>query len=177
MSNQVDVRSIEALLAFREELASFYDRCQKTVDSALTACRRIEDEIDAETRYWLSLRKRCEDDLAMARTELNRVRISTPPRQPPRDSDAKIALQRAKRRLEHCEQVLRELRNLRREAAAIADDLRRGLAPLSQLVCSGNQAALARLEDIIRRLEAYLKTSPPSNKVARASESANGATH
>ncbi len=161
MTSQVDVRAVERLREFQTELAAFCRDAQKVAESALNTVGQLQDWLDQEARYWSAMRRRCEDELSLARTELNRVRIATPPKQPPRDTDARLAVQRARRRLDHCEQALAELRALKQELLAASDELRKGLAPLSRHVAGPAPKAVTKLEEILRRIEAYLQPQPP----------------
>ncbi len=174
-SNQVYVASLESLEAFHARLSSFCQLARNTAELALIEARKLEDTLEQERRYWTSRLKRLENELALAKAELHRVRVATPRGEKPRDGDARLLIRRIRQQMEHAESAVRELGAMIATAAAAREGLRKELAELIEIVGKEPAPPVVRLRAMLERLAAYLAVQPPEAEPAEPSdESARG---
>ncbi len=159
--NQAHVASIEALEDFRGKVAAFCELARNTAELALLEARKFENALADEQRYWVARLKRLENELALAKAELHRVRLATPRGETPRDGDVRLVIRRINDKIAHAEAALRELSALRSAAASCRESLRKELAQLIELVGKEPVPAVQRLTALLDRLTQYLAVAPP----------------
>lgn len=158
--DQAKVYSIEALKAFREQLAGFGEEAVNALVAVDMEARRAIDHITRELPlHWKAELKKRTDKLALAKGELYRRRLAGEGKLD--DTVEKEAVRRAEMRLAEAEQKLRTIKKWEaplRQAAEQYHGQSRGMADLAGPQMEARLAQLARMIDA---LEAYTGAGPP----------------
>lgn len=157
MSQQARVRSIDAVRQFRVELDTYAHALTSVVQLLIQECHRGVEWVESDRMvYWPAQVRRASDELSEARVNLESCMVKIRPEDRAPCTEQKKAFESAKRRLRLCEekvQITRAwLHTLRRQA----DDFRTAMAKATHVAEVELPQALARLDEIIAKLEAYL---------------------
>jgi hypothetical protein len=164
-----NVRSLDALRDVRLALIKF----QESASSALGSLRSKIDRTKAwleqdRPLYWAEQERRAYDGVASARVGYETCKLRTVAGRHPECIEEKIALQRAKARLEYCQQKVVAVRRWVIEVGRQSDDYRGRVGPLQRLIEEDIPNVLARVSRMIDALEAYAEVGPVSDSSAAA---------
>src|SRR3954452_6388760 len=104
MAQSANVRSIDAIKQSKIALINFAEEARLALSSADMELNHARNWMERDQlAYWKSQVKRCHEQIAEARTELHRRKLSQMNSDAVSDSDQKEALRMAHRRLEEAE--------------------------------------------------------------------------
>jgi len=173
MSDQVNVTSIDALEAFRADLIQYVEKARTALEDAEGEVRRTRSWLDVErTGYWAGQCKQWTKQCAQTEAELYNVGLTRP-----QESHAfqKMAVLKARRKLEEAEAKLRVVRHWRQVFENRATPLLRQLDPMFFMVGRQLPQAIHSLGEAIKALQAYAEKAPVANTPAAAGAAQGGA--
>lgn len=162
MSTHANVRSLDAVQNFRPALARF----EEDAGSALAALRmevhRTIDWFEHDCpAYWQQQIRKSFDLVAECRTQLARKQMMKVAGRTPDCTDEKLALQRAKRRLEMAQEKLEIVRKWAIKVRRASDEFMSQLSELDRTVTSDMPRMIAHLDRIVTALEEYVGMGGP----------------
>lgn len=171
MAEQANVRSIDAIADFRAALISYIESVRATASEAKSHVQRVQHWVEETQKLeWTRRMKKCNEQLANARSDLERAKIARPDAHPSMFTDQVRGVERAKQNMAHCESKLvavsRWSRELEREGMLFQGSLQR----LSRVVDGDIERSVAWMASLIDHLNAYLKTPPPKLPRAEAAD-------
>lgn len=157
MSQQARVRSLEAVRQFRAEFDAFIHTLTALTQQLIHECHQGMEWMENDRMvYWPAQVRRASDGLSEARINLERCLVAIRPEDRAPCTEEKKAFERAQARLRLCEAQVHVTRHWLIVLRQQADDFRTALAKTSHLSEVELPLALARLDQIIVSLEAYL---------------------
>lgn len=172
MSDQAKVSSIDALEAFRADLIRFVEKARVALDDAEGEVRRTRNWLDGDrTTYWTRQMKLRARQLEQAEADLYNARII---RSDESHAALKMAVAKAKRRIEEAEEKLRVLKHWRMHFDNRVTPLVRRLSPAFFLVSKQLPDGIHALGESIKALQAYAEKGPAQKPAAPAAT--DGAT-
>lgn len=161
IATHANVRSLDALRDVRLALIAFQERASSALGSLRSRIDRTQQWLEQDRPiYWAEQERRAYDGVASARVAHDTCRLRTVGGRHPECIEEKVALQRAKARLEYCQQKVITVRRWVIEAGRQADDYRGRVGPLQRLLEEDIPKVLARVSRMIDALEAYAEVSP-----------------
>jgi hypothetical protein len=160
MGQQARVLSLEGLQDFQRHVARFCQVARDTLEAATMHLRRAERWLEEERAYWRARQRQAEEELALARAELARVRIAAPPGEPPADAEAKLGIARAQRRIAVAQQAQERLQLWRSELDRALWQWEQDRRDLQELTGSEPAPPVVALQAILERLTSYLAEAP-----------------
>lgn len=158
-----NVRDIDAIRDFRARLLHFAEELEAALQSLHLEVQRAFEWIDQERPYyWVNQSRRAYDQVASARTTYETCRMRTVAGHRSACIEEKVAYDRARRRLEHCQQQVEQVRKWAMKIHHDADEFRGRLASLRRLVDSDIPRAIASLDRTTTILEQYAEIQRPS---------------
>lgn len=159
---QARVESLDVLKAFKAALVKFIEAANLALVDAESDLNRTRLWVETEqTSFWnVQVRKRAEA-LARAEEALRMKKVFkdvTGARQSYVDEEK--AVQKARRALEHAQQKLAATQGWRRRLEKVDNDFRGSVQRLATTVGADLPAAVARVENLLRTLEAYVAMGP-----------------
>jgi hypothetical protein len=164
MAEQAKVSSIDALEAFRADLIKFVERARLALENAEGEVRRTRTWLDVDrTNYWNTQIRQRTKQLETAEAELYNANITAP-----NESHAfhKMAVLKARRRLQEAEEKLLVLKQWRRNFDNRATPLLRQLDPMFFLIGRTLPSGIHTLGEQIKTLQAYAETGVPVKPAA-----------
>jgi hypothetical protein len=164
MSEQAKVSSIDALEAFRADLIQYVEKARVALEDAEGEVRRTRTWLDVErTNHWTREMKLRVKQLEQAEAELYNAAITRP-----KESHAfhKMAVMKAKRRLEEAEEKILVLKKWRRDFDNRVTPLLRQLDPMFFLVSRHLPKGIHALGESIKALQAYAEKGPAAKPAA-----------
>jgi len=171
MAEQANVRSIDSIAVFRAALINYIESIRATTSEAKSHVLRMQHWVrETQKLEWTRRKKKCNEQLANARSDLERAKIARPDAHPSMFSDQIRGVERAKQALAHSENKLvviaRWSRELEREGMLFQGSLQR----LSRVVDGDMERCTAWMAALIEHLNAYLKTPPPNLPTQESAE-------
>ena len=170
MADHANVSSIDALEAFRADLIQYVEKARVALEDAEGEVRRTRSWLDVDrSAYWNGQFKQRAKQLEQAEAELYNVTLTSPT-----ESHAfqKMAVLKARRRLEEAEEKLRVLKHWRQTFDNRATPLLRRLDPMFSLVGRDLPKGIHALGESIKALQAYAErvpapksTTPPATEI------------
>lgn len=162
MSQGANVRSIDALTEFKNALVAFAEDARVILDGVEMEVRRTRNWVERDQlAYWRSQVKRREQEVAMARSELHRRRLSQSNSDAISDTEQKEALKLAQRRLAEAEEKVEKIKRwipvLEHEIA----EYHAHSQPLGDHLAGRFENTLALLDRMVNSLDAYLRLQAP----------------
>lgn len=111
--------------------------------------------------YWTGEVRRAFDNVAATRVALNTCQLRTVAGRHPSCIEEKQAYERAKRRLQHCQDQVEQVKRWTVTIHHEADEFRGRLSSLRQVLDSGIPKTAALLERTLTALEAYAEMTAP----------------
>lgn len=158
MAEQAKVSSIDALEAFRADLIQYVEKARVALEDAEGEVRRTRSWLDVDrTGYWAGQMKLRTKQLEQAEADLYNATITRPKES---HSFYKMAVLKAKRRLEEAEEKIRVLKKWRQAFDNRATPLLRQLDPMFFLVGQQLPKGIHSLTESIKALQAYAEKAP-----------------
>lgn len=158
MSDQVKVSSIDALEAFRADLIQYVEKARVALEDAEGEVRRTRSWLDVDrTNYWTRQLKQRSKELELAEAEFYNATITRPT-----ESHAfhKMAILKARRRLEEAEAKILVLKKWRQTFDNRVTPMLRQLDPMFFLVGRHLPQGIHSLGESIKALQAYAEKGP-----------------
>lgn len=168
MSEQAKVSSIDALEAFRADLIQYVEKARVALEDAEGEVRRTRTWLDVErTNHWTREMKLRVKQLEQAEAELYNALITRP-----KETHAfhKMAVLKAKRRLEEAEEKILVLKKWRQTFDNRVTPLLRQLDPMFFLVSRHLPKGIQSLGEAIKALQAYAEKGPIPKPAAPVAE-------
>lgn len=160
-----NIRSIDALIEFRASLIVFIEDASLAIQSMTLELHKTFEWIEHECpHYWNAQMKRAYDLVAQTRSELDSCRMRTVAGHRPACIEEKQASARAKRRLQHCHDQLKAVKNWANKVHHDADEFRGRFGGLIAMLDGDLPKAVASLEKAITILESYAEIARPMNQ-------------
>ncbi len=159
-----NIRSIDALIEFRASLIVFIDDASLAIQSMTMELHKSFEWIEHERpHYWNDQMKRAYDLVAQTRSAFDSCRMRTVAGHRPACIEEKQAAIRAKRRLQHCHDQLKVVKQWANKVRHDADEFRGRFAGLLAMLDGDLPKAVASLEKAILVLESYAEVARPMN--------------
>lgn len=153
MADHANVSSIDALEAFRADLIQYVEKARVALEDAEGEVRRTRTWLDVDrTGYWNGQLKQRVKQLEQAEAELYNVTLTSPT-----ESHAfqKMAVLKARRKLDEAEEKIRILKHWRQTFDNRASPLLRRLDPMFAMVGRDLPKGIHSLGESIKALQAY----------------------
>jgi exonuclease VII large subunit len=169
MSQAANLTSVAAVAELKAALAEFDEDCRNALVALELESRRPLEWIEHDrTRYWPNEVRKASDRVSEARIALERCETSTTGDNRRDCYDEKKALQKAKRRLNLCDEKVQAVRVWRQRMRKEIEEFAVEVAKLRGYLDSDLVRAATSLEKMLAALERYTATGGPP---------AEGATH
>jgi chromosome segregation ATPase len=166
MSNQARISSIDALEAFRAELIRYIEHARVALEDMTGDARRTRTWLDVDrTQYWASQFKKLTKQLHQAEEELYSANLTSPHAS---NAIQKMAVQRAKRKLEEAEAKINLIKRWRQVYDNRTAPLLHQLEPMFAQVGQRLPKAVHALSETIKILQAYAESGRPAQPKAPA---------
>ncbi|GIW93589.1 MAG: hypothetical protein KatS3mg110_1630 [Pirellulaceae bacterium] len=160
---KAEVRSVEALVQFRQALVGFGQEVAGAADLVEAELHRVRQWIEVEqVQYWKHAVDEAEQRLAEARVELERAETTSRPEDRPSCHVQRKLYELAKRRLSYCEHQLRVVKHWRGLLEREMHNLAGRIGKLRDVADIDVARAVATLDRHIQALRDYLATSGPA---------------
>jgi hypothetical protein len=175
MAEQANVSSIDALESFRADLIQFVEKARVALEDAEGEVRRTRTWLDVDrTNHWVGQMKLRVKQLEQAEAEFYNATITRP-----EESHAfhKMAVAKARRRVEEAEEKIRVLKGWRQQFDNRVTPLLRRLDPAFFLVGHHLPKGVHTLGESIKALQAYAEkgpAAPPPSPVPEESVEGGG---
>lgn len=154
--SHANVQSLDALRDVRVALILFQERASAALGSLRTKIDRTRAWLEQDRPlYWRDQERKAYDRVASARVAFDMCRLRTVGGRHPECVEEKVALQRAKARLEYCQNKVDVVRRVNVEVGQQSDDYRGRSGPLQRLLDEDIPNVLAMLSRMIEAIEAY----------------------
>lgn len=158
-----NVRSLDAIRDLRVALIGFSERVELALGDLRSRIDRTLAWLEQDCPlYWRDQERRAYDAVASARVAFETCRMRTVGGRHSECIEERQALQRARSRLEFCQNQCERVRRWNVEARRQVDDYRGRSGPLQRRVEDDLPLLVALLSRMIHSLEAYSETSPPA---------------
>jgi hypothetical protein len=158
MAEQANVSSIDALEAFRADLIRYLEKARVALEDAEGEVRRTRTWLDSDrTTYWTGQMKQRVKLLEQAEAEFYNATITRPQES---HSFHKMAVAKARRRVEEAEEKIRILKHWRHHFDNRFTPLLRRLDPMFFLVGTHLPKGVHSLGESIKALQAYAEKAP-----------------
>ena len=166
MAEQANVSSIDALEAFRADLIRFVEKARVALEDAEGGVRRTRTWLDVDhSNHWMTQMKQRLKQLKQAEAEYYNARITRPDES---HAPHKMAVAKARRRVEEAEEKLRVLKRWRMQFDNRVTPLLRRLDPAFYLVGNHLPKGVHALGESIKALQAYAEKGPAPKPAAPA---------
>lgn len=164
MADQVKVSSIDALEAFRADLIQYVEKARVALEDAESEVRRTRTWLDVDrTGYWSAQMKQRVKQLEQAEADLYNATITRPKES---HSFYKMAVTKARRRVEEAEEKILVLKKWRQAFDNRATPLLRQLDPMFFMVGQQLPKGIHSLGESIKALQAYAEKGPATKPQA-----------
>jgi uncharacterized protein YhaN len=169
MSEQVKISSIDALEAFRADLIQYIAKVRVALEDMEGDVRRTQTWLDTDrTQHWGGQMKLWTKNLHQAEQELYNANLTNPQAT---NAFQKMAVLKAKRKLEEAEQKMRVLKKWRQTFENRATPLLRQLDPMFHLVGQQLPKGVHSLGERVKALQVYAESRTPTQvPTARATD-------
>lgn len=159
-----DVRRIDSLRELHASLVKLSEHWEGNVTQLRQLAHRFRDKIQVERRqYWTSQMQLAERGLQSAHEALARARISLDRADGTRNTEAEIALAKAKKRVRYCLDKIAVCKRVSAEVDRAVDRFIGELGAMTELAESGLPNSANRLSKWIASLDVYADNSTPTD--------------
>jgi len=163
MSQSANVRSIGAIHDFKVALANFAEDARNALTGTEMELRRTRNWLQREQlSYWQTQVKRRNEQVAMARTELHRRRLSQQGSDAISDTEQKENLRAAVRRLEEAEHKVALVKKWVPILEHAISEYHSAAQPLGDRLTGALVNSMTLLDRMVASLESYLAVAPPT---------------
>lgn len=160
----VQVRDIDAIRRLRLQLMRFAEELEGALQSMQQEVQKSFEWIDHEApHYWTNQIRRAYDLVASTRMEFESCRMRSVAGQRSACIEEKQAFERAKRRLQHCQEQKERVRQWSQKVHHAADEFRGRLSAVRRLLDVDIPEALAYLSNTVSILEKYAEIERPAS--------------
>jgi hypothetical protein len=160
MSESAQVRSIEVIANFQATLAKFGEDASAALFAMQQELARVVDWLEQDRpRFWKRQIHRCYDEIAEARSALETCRMKKVAGRTPTCIDEQVALQKAKKKLEYCEQKVQLVRRWADKVRHESGEFTGKTGNLQHFIEGEVPRMKALLERTVDILEAYAEVS------------------
>jgi hypothetical protein len=165
-----NVQSVDAVRDVRLSLISFQERTSSALDELRTKIDRTMAWLEQDRpMYWRDQERKAYDRVAGARIAYETCKMKTVGGRHPECIEEKVALQRAKERLEYCKVKIDVVRRWCIEAARQVDEYRGRCSPLKTCLEQDVPNVVAMLARMLDALDAYAGMRSPQSVDASVS--------
>lgn len=168
MNQAAKVTSIDAVRALRTALVKFEGDARDAVICLELEIRRAVEWIEVDRRrYWPSQVKKASEALAQARNALERCQLKYGSEEAPSCYEQKKNYELAKRRLRHCEEQVRKVKQWTQVFRQEKTKFDGQMAQMQLCVDSELPRAITALTNMLGALERYAgATAPPTRRTS-----------
>lgn len=160
MSDQAKISSIDALEAFRADLVQYIAKARVALEDMTGDVRRTQTWIESDrTQHWSGQIKQWTKALHQAEQELYSANLTNPQAS---NAFQKMAVVKAKRKLEEAEAKMRLVKKWRQNFENRATPLLRQLDPMFFLVGQQLPKGVFSLGESIKALQTYAEKHAPA---------------
>ncbi len=151
-----NVQSLDALRDFRLALVAFHERAQTAMAELRAKIDRTKGWIDQDRPlYWREQQRRAYDEVTKTRIAYDLCRLRTVGGRHSECIEEGVAKQRAKARLEYCQQKIDAVRRWSVKVGQEVDDYRGRTGPMQRQLEEDVPNMLAKLSRMIDAIEGY----------------------
>ena len=179
MSQTASVRSVDALKDFKIAMITFAEDARNALSSTDMEVRRVRDWLQRDQlTYWQAQVKRREEDVATAKSELFRRKVTAMNSDAVSDTDQKEALRLANRRLEQAHEMVAKIKRTIPYLEHAIAEYQATSQPLGDMLTGSFTNSVNLIERMVISLERYLELNAPSAPKLAPEETAgaSGAT-
>ena len=162
MSNGARIESPEILKAFRPHLIKFNETCHNAVNGVRTDMHRASQWLrQDQANYWKRELRKAEELVIQCRAAYAEARYAPELMRKTSAVDEKKALERAVRRKEECDV---KIAAVKRWSIVLEQQVEKMMGPVDALahtLDSNTPVALAKIDQMIEKLEEYMKNGSP----------------
>jgi hypothetical protein len=160
--SQANIRSIEALRAFKHALITFSEDARNALTSVEMEVRRTRNWLERDQiAFWKGQIKKSQELLQQAKADLYRRQLSQQNSESVSDAEQKEAVRKAKRRLEEAEAKFEKCRKWAPVLEHAIAEYHSQSQPLGDRLAGGLVQSIALLDRMINAIDEYLAMSPP----------------
>ncbi len=172
MSDQAKISSIDALEAFRADLIQYIAKARVALEDMEGGVRRTQTWLDTDrAQHWAGQIKLWTKNLHQAEQELYSANLTNPQAA---NAFQKMAVVKAKRKLEEAEDKMRVVKKWRQTFENRATPLLRQLDPMFHLVGQQLPKGVFSLGESIKALQAYAEKNTPTKPATPAPTETGG---
>ena len=161
MRERANVGAIEAISELRGKCIQAGEDIRRTLDECLSHCARILMWVQGpQTEYWRRQKRKREQIVATAKSDLQRAMIAKPDADPRSFADQQRAIKRATDAIEEADRKTRAVKYWTRELERQLTLLRGGISPLANAAELDLPRASRWLKELTAHLEGYLEAAP-----------------
>lgn len=156
MSSPAQVQSVDAIEQFRNQLAKFEQQVQEALETLTAEVQRAANWLEVDRpSHWKQQTKIAEQEAHLAKLDLERCLIFPIAGETPTCRAEKAVVRKAKLRVEYCRDKSERVRHWTRKMNHEMYEYRGRLGQLRLILETELPAAQARLQQIVRSLDAY----------------------
>jgi len=169
MPTPAQVRSVDAIENFRIQLAKYEQQVQDALESLTSELQRATGWLKRDRpSYWKKQAKLAEDAVHQAKLNLERCIMFPVAGERPACREERAVLKKAQVRLEYCREKIERVRYWNRQLQHEMLEYAGRVGQLKRILETELPAARARLQQIVRRLDAYQIERAPLFHESRA---------
>ena len=163
MSQSANVRSVDALKDFKIAMITFAEDARNALSSTDMEVRRIRDWLQRDQlTHWMAQVKRREEDVATAKSELFRRKVTAMNSDSVSDTDQKEALRLATRRLEQAHEMVAKIKRTIPFLEHAIAEYQATSQPLGDMLTGSFANSINLLERWVVSLEKYFELNAPT---------------
>ena len=156
MSSPAQVHSVDAIEHFRTQLVKYEQRVQSALETLTSEVRRAAEWLQHDQpSYWKQQTKLAEDDVHQAKLDLERCLVFPIAGEKPACREEKGVLKKAQSRVDYCREKGERVRHWNRHMQHEMFEYEGRVGQLRRVLETELPAARAKLQQIVRRLDAY----------------------
>jgi hypothetical protein len=172
MPSPAKVRSVDAIEGFRVQLAKYEQQIQDALESLNSELHRAETWLKRDRpSYWKQQTKLAEDAVHQAKLDLQRCIMFPVAGERPACREERAVLKQAQVRLEYCHEKTERVRYWNRQLQHEMLEFAGRIGQLKRIMETELPAARARLQQVVRRLDAYQIERAPLSHDSTAHDS------
>lgn len=165
MPDSAQVRSVDAVEAFRGALARFEQRVQDALDTLKGEVRRAEDWLQHDRpAYWKEQTRLAADAVQEAKIGLERCLMIPVADEQPVCREERVILKQAQARLDYCRGKAELVKHWKRQFHHELFEYEGRVSQLQRMLETDLPRARTRLQQIVRQLDAYQIERPPMSR-------------
>lgn len=165
MPGPAQVRSVDAIEAFRGALARFEQRAQDALQTLGSEVRRADDWLQHDRpSYWKEQIRLASDVVQKAKIDLERCLMYPVSSERPACREERANLKKAQARLDYCREKTERVKYWKRQLHHELFEYEGRVGQLRRMLETDLPLARTRLQQIVRRLDAYQVEQPPESR-------------